>query len=106
MSARKEWHPEKVRSGLTHPVIDSDGHWIEVANYQPAGADGAEQWEPIQGKEQMILGDLSLLTDGAPVEVAPTTDEAKVASTTPDRPPAKTASSVPTTSRAMTHSCH
>ena len=29
MSARKEWHPEKVRSGLTHPVIDGDGHWIE-----------------------------------------------------------------------------
>src|SRR5438067_12823321 len=29
MSARKEWHPAKVRSGLTHPVIDADGHWIE-----------------------------------------------------------------------------
>src|SRR5256714_3142509 len=29
MSARKEWHPEKVRSGLTPPVIDADGHWIE-----------------------------------------------------------------------------
>src|SRR5262252_7728309 len=29
MSARKEWHPEKVRAGLTHPVIDGDGHWIE-----------------------------------------------------------------------------
>src|SRR5438105_13753647 len=29
MSARKEWHPEKVRSGLTHPVIDAGGHWIE-----------------------------------------------------------------------------
>src|SRR5262247_3224175 len=29
MSARKEWHPEKVRSRLTHPVIDGDGHWIE-----------------------------------------------------------------------------
>ena len=31
MSARKEWHPEKVRAGLTHPVIDGDGHWIEYA---------------------------------------------------------------------------
>jgi len=29
MSAHKEWHPEKVRSQLTHPVIDGDGHWIE-----------------------------------------------------------------------------
>ena len=29
MSARKEYHPEKVRSRLNHPVIDGDGHWIE-----------------------------------------------------------------------------
>jgi hypothetical protein len=29
MSARKEYHPEKVRSRLSHPVIDGDGHWIE-----------------------------------------------------------------------------
>src|SRR5262252_6512816 len=36
MSARKEWHPEKVRAGLTHPVIDGDGHWIE---YTPVFAE-------------------------------------------------------------------
>src|SRR5258708_12422497 len=29
MSAGKEWNPEQVRSKLTHPVIDGDGHWIE-----------------------------------------------------------------------------
>ena len=29
MSAHKDWQPEKVRSGLKHPVIDGDGHWIE-----------------------------------------------------------------------------
>ena len=29
MSARKEYHPEKVRSQLSHPIIDGDGHWIE-----------------------------------------------------------------------------
>src|SRR6476659_10642126 len=29
MSPGKEWNPEKVRSGLKHPVIDGDGHWIE-----------------------------------------------------------------------------
>src|SRR6516165_8800239 len=29
MSARKEYHPEQVRSRLGHPVIDGDGHWIE-----------------------------------------------------------------------------
>src|SRR6266481_547259 len=29
MSARKEYHPEQVRSQLSHPIIDGDGHWIE-----------------------------------------------------------------------------
>ena len=29
MSAHKNWQPEKVRAGLSHPVIDGDGHWIE-----------------------------------------------------------------------------
>src|SRR5580692_2780477 len=29
MSAGKEWNPEQVRSKLTHPVVDGDGHWIE-----------------------------------------------------------------------------
>ena len=29
MSAHKEYHPEQVRSRLSHPVIDGDGHWIE-----------------------------------------------------------------------------
>src|SRR6267154_2963242 len=29
MSPGKEWNPEQVRSKLTHPVIDGDGHWIE-----------------------------------------------------------------------------
>ena len=31
----------------------------------------------------MILGDLSILTDGAPVEVAPATEGTKLASETP-----------------------
>ena len=36
MSARKEYHPEKVRSQLSHPIIDGDGHWIE---YTPVFAE-------------------------------------------------------------------
>ena len=23
--------PEEIRKGLTHPVIDGDGHWVEYA---------------------------------------------------------------------------
>jgi len=36
MSAHGDWQPEKVRSKLTHPVIDGDGHWIE---YTPVFAE-------------------------------------------------------------------
>jgi hypothetical protein len=43
----------------------------------------------------VILGDLSILVDGSPVKVAPATDDAKVASATPDRRPTRTRSSVP-----------
>jgi multidrug efflux pump subunit AcrA (membrane-fusion protein) len=62
----------------------SDGEWIEVTNRQrPPAAGGADSWVPIDGKELVILGDLSLLADGAPVEVAPATEGAKRASGTP-----------------------
>ena len=46
----------------------------------PAGTNGDDPWKPINGSEQVILGDLSILADGDPVEVAPATDAAKVAS--------------------------
>ncbi len=36
MSAHGDWQPEKIRSKLTHPVIDGDGHWIE---YTPVFAE-------------------------------------------------------------------
>jgi multidrug efflux pump subunit AcrA (membrane-fusion protein) len=49
----------QVETGL------SDGTWIEVTNrlLPPAS------WMPVDGSEQVVLGDLSLLTDGAPVAV-------------------------------------
>ena len=52
----------------------SDGKWIEVTSFQlpPASNDG-EPWAPVNGSEQVILGDLSILSDGAPVEVAAAT---------------------------------
>ena len=65
----------------------SDGEWIEVTNRRVPGSEAAsrgdELWVPIDGTEQVILGDLSLLTDGAPVEVAPATKGTKLASETP-----------------------
>ena len=71
----------------------SDDEWIEVTNRRPPVAPEAPSdsvpWMPIDGTEQVILGDLSALTDGAPVEVAPATAATKLASETPRRSGAK-----------------
>ncbi len=52
----------------------SDGEWIEVTNRRASGSDarssGDERWTPIDGTEQMILGNLSVLTEGGPVTEA------------------------------------
>jgi multidrug efflux pump subunit AcrA (membrane-fusion protein) len=49
----------------------SDGDWIEVTNRQTAPtATGDEPWAPIDGSEQVILGDLSVLAEGTAVRLA------------------------------------
>jgi multidrug efflux pump subunit AcrA (membrane-fusion protein) len=86
-------HRLEIQTGL------NDGKWIEVTQYQLPAADGLGHWTPIDDKDPMILGDLSLLTEGAPVEVARATDGAKVASATPDHRPAQTGSDTSTPAR-------
>ena len=62
----------------------NDGEWIEVTNLQRTTVANVDHpWTPINGSEQVILGDLSILADGSPVEVAPATGAAKVASEPP-----------------------
>jgi hypothetical protein len=64
----------------------SDGEWIEVTNRQvPPKSPGEIFWTPIDGSEQVILGDLSILAEGAPVQLAdsPAMHEGKVASAIP-----------------------
>jgi hypothetical protein len=55
----------------------SDGQWIEVIHRRApvAGAapGGEAPWAPIDGSEQVILGDLPALREGATVRVAPAT---------------------------------
>ena len=50
----------------------SDGEWIEVTNRRVPGPrtqpPSEAPWTPIDGSEKVILGDLSILTDGAPVQ--------------------------------------
>jgi HlyD family secretion protein len=63
----------------------SDGEWIEITNYQlPSEPTVADPWVPVNGSEQVILGDLSILADGGPVEIVTGTPkiEEKVAITT------------------------
>ena len=47
----------------------SDGEWIEVTNRRAPRSDAAstgdEPWTPIDGTEQVILGNLSILAEGA-----------------------------------------
>jgi multidrug efflux pump subunit AcrA (membrane-fusion protein) len=65
----------EVHTGVT------DGAWIELTDRRvpPAAPDAPDPWVPIDGSEQVILGDLSILADGAAVRVAPATPETKVA---------------------------
>jgi multidrug resistance efflux pump len=74
-----------VRTELETGV--SDDEWIEVTNRRrpvPLEApSGSVPWAPIAGTEQVIRGDLSALTDGAAVQVAPATAGTEVGSKTP-----------------------
>ena len=71
----------------------SDGEWIEVTNLErPTASNRDDPWKPVNGSEQVILGDLSILADGAPVEVVPAPGATAVVSTTPGRRPTNTPS--------------
>ena len=48
-----------VSLGDRDPAIHRRSQWIEVTNRQvPPSPGGADHWTPIDGKEQVILGDL------------------------------------------------
>jgi HlyD family secretion protein len=65
------WRYENGKARRTEVQIGvSDGDWVEVTNRQEdAKAPGDDPWAPINGTEQVILGDLSLLTEGAEVRL-------------------------------------
>jgi multidrug resistance efflux pump len=74
-----------VRTAIETGV--SDGTWIEVTNRRgPASSSsdaGETAWTPIDGSESVILGDLSVLSDGAAVKVSSEPVEPTVASSLP-----------------------
>jgi multidrug efflux pump subunit AcrA (membrane-fusion protein) len=68
-----------------------DGEWIEVTNRRvpdsKPGHSSRRRWTRIDGSEQVILGDLTILAEGAPVRVAPARRAAKVAHATSEVAP-------------------
>ena len=85
------WMVENGRAVLAEVETGAnDGTWIEVAARRlpssPAAAGGRGSSIPIDGSERVILGNLSLLSDGAPVRLAAAaTVPADVASATTGR---------------------
>jgi multidrug efflux pump subunit AcrA (membrane-fusion protein) len=90
----------EVRTGV------SDGEWIEVTNRRvPAysgSPSGENPWVAIDGTEQVILGELSLLSDGAKVEVAQGADATKVVTEMPASGPVSAVSRPPVSRAAPT----
>jgi multidrug efflux pump subunit AcrA (membrane-fusion protein) len=67
-----------VQAGVT------DGTWVEVTGKLVQSAGPSEgTWKAFDGSEAVIYGDLSLLADGTPVEVAPAEVETKVGNESP-----------------------
>lgn len=80
----------EVRTGVR------DDKWIEVTNLQDSTvAKTDDSWKPVVGSEQVILGDLSILADGSPVEVA--VPEAKEVANQPPTSGARPTVSQPST---------
>ncbi len=69
----------EIRTGV------SDGQWIEVKLRRPAAAGGEDSWASVNGTEKVILGNLAILTDGTPVNLAPGSSGSEVAIETPSR---------------------
>jgi multidrug efflux pump subunit AcrA (membrane-fusion protein) len=66
----------------------SDGKWIEITNHQAiASKEGPENWVPVNGSEQVALGDLSSLVDGGEVKIAEEEHKPEVAKETPHPKP-------------------
>jgi multidrug efflux pump subunit AcrA (membrane-fusion protein) len=69
------WSYENGRAVRTEVQTGiSDGEWIEVTNRRlKTESSGEEQWEPINGSEQVLFGDkLTILTDNTPIRLADT----------------------------------
>lgn len=58
-----------VRREVQTGGLDRDGKSIEITKRLSPASGGANHWVPIDGSEKVILGDLSVLTDGQAVKL-------------------------------------
>ena len=72
---------QRRRSGSKSPIAARAG--------SGATSTGDEPWTPIDGTEQVILGNLSTLAEGSSVKVAETPDATQVAAEAPAAGPAR-----------------
>jgi multidrug efflux pump subunit AcrA (membrane-fusion protein) len=82
------WTQEKGRAVRTEVLTGvSDGEWIEVTKRRRPPSEAAPQdqnpWVPIDGTEQVILGDMSLLSEGVQVAAAPVAEATKLTTEIP-----------------------
>ena len=85
----------EVQTGVTDDKV------IEVTNFRLAGGpDGRDLWAPVNGSEQVIMGDLSILAEGNLVEVAPAADGTQLAGAAPAPNSPSSATSGPRPSNA------
>jgi multidrug efflux pump subunit AcrA (membrane-fusion protein) len=64
----------RVRSSAEVEPHNGPSTVTEVAQHESAEALGDDAWVPFDGSEQVIVGDLSVLTDGAAVSVNPVSE--------------------------------
>jgi multidrug efflux pump subunit AcrA (membrane-fusion protein) len=83
------WIHEDGRAVRTELQTGSgDGDWVEVTSRQVTSPESVEDpWVPISGKEQVILGDLTLLADGVPVQITPASGTARLVTETAQAAP-------------------
>jgi predicted TIM-barrel fold metal-dependent hydrolase len=66
MSANHHADPQAIRAGLSHPVIDSDGHWVEyspmILDYLKSVA-GNKAAEGLKSRDEVVAKILSMTTE-------------------------------------------
>lgn len=65
----------------------ASGSRLPIEGYRAnEGAIGEKLWAPIDGNDQVILGDLTILSDGGPIQIAPEKAKTNASGTSSNEP--------------------